>query len=359
MKRNEVIKTLVLAPDKHYTRISEGSFIRLKNGNILFAFSRFQNGYEDDSPSNIVAIESADEGKTWSAPRKLIDARRDYQTSNVMSCSLLRMQNGDLGLFYIVKANEYTYQVWLSRSNDEGRTFYRNIECSAHRGDGIYVMNNHRVLRLQSGRILIPIAYHRISRLDNNRRYYDFRATTLFLLSDDDGESFRESNNTLYMPLQRSHSGLQEPGAIQLQNGIIWSYMRTDMMFQFESYSLDEGKTWTQAQPSRFTSPCSPMLIERCPWDNALYAIFNPIPEYLGRNAPKEGRGRTPLVYAKSIDDGKTWTDEYIIEDDPNAGYCYPACFFTNDGYMLASYCSGTVEQGSCLVQTTIARIKI
>ena len=35
---------LVLAPDTTYPRHSEGAFIRLKDGNIFFAYSRFYSG---------------------------------------------------------------------------------------------------------------------------------------------------------------------------------------------------------------------------------------------------------------------------------------------------------------------------
>ncbi len=358
MKASDSKAVLVLSPGGNYPRHSEGAFIRLNNGNILFAYSRFHSDWLDDAPSDIVGLESADEGETWGETRVLIEASA-FNTQNVMSCNLLRMDNGDLGLYYIVKANAYTFQIWLSRSRDEGHTFYEHIQCSHHRGDGLYVLNNDRVRRLKSGRIILPLAYHRVSRLDDDKRYYDYRSFTTFLYSDDDGYTYQESADTVFIHSPRSRSGLQEPGVIQLNDNLLWAFMRTDMMFQYESYSFDGGVHWTQAQPSRFTSPCSPMLVVRRPENGWLYAIFNPIPEYLGRNAPRESGGRTPLVYSISQDDGASWSEEYVVEDDPRAGYCYPACFFTDDGHMLLSYCSGLPEQLSCLAQTTISKVKL
>lgn len=359
MLQSERRTVLVLGPEGNYPRHSEGSFFRMKDGGILFVYSRFHDGWLDDAPSDIVGITSYDEGETWSEPRVYIAAEQ-YNTENVMSCSLLRMNNGDLGLFYLVKANMWTYQLWLSRSRDEGKTFYEHHECSRHRGDGIYVVNNDRVRRLSSGRIIVPLAVHRIVRLDGDiKRYYDFRAVTLFLYSDDDGLTFNESSQTLSIPSSHSHSGLQEPGVIELADNLLWAYMRTDMMFQYESFSFDQGDTWTQPQPSRFTSPCSPMLVVRRPDNGWLYAIFNPIPEYLGRNAPRSSGGRTPIVFSISQDNGKTWGEEQIIADDPVRGYCYPAALFTNDGCMLVSYCSGSPEQLSCLAETTISKVKL
>ena len=179
--------------------------MRLNDGGILFVYSRFNGDWLDDAPSDIVGITSYDEGETWTEPRVYISAKQ-FNTENVMSCTLLRMENGDLGVFYLVKANPWTYQLWLSRSRDEGETFYEHRECSRHRGDGIYVINNDRVRRLSSGRIIVPLAVHRILRLDGDqKRYYDFRAVTLFLYSDDDGLTFTESSQTLAMPSPRSH----------------------------------------------------------------------------------------------------------------------------------------------------------
>lgn len=358
MKQSDMRKVLVIQPDPTHPRHSEGCFIRLNDGGILFAYSRFNGDWLDDAPSDIVGRVSYDEGETWSEPHMLIKAS-DHNGINVMSCTMMRMQDGELGLFYIIKTNAYTFQIWLSRSKDEGKTFYRHIQCSAHRGDGIYVMNNDRVRRLDSGRIIIPIAIHRIERLEGGKRMYDFRATTMFLLSDDDGETFRESFDILFMPSQRSKSGLQEPGVVEVRPGLLWAYMRTDMMFQWETFSFDGGDRWTQPQPSRFTSPNSPMLVVKNPANGELISIFNPIPEYLGRNAPRESGGRTPLVYTASSDMGDTWSEEYVIEDNPRAGYCYPSCFFTNDGHMLLSYCSGLPEQRSCLSQTTLTKVKL
>ncbi|NLE68964.1 MAG: exo-alpha-sialidase [Clostridiales bacterium] len=358
MKHSKRRTVLLLPPGGEITRQSEGSFLRLKDGGILFVWSRFLGDWIDDAPSDILGITSYDEGESWSEPRTLITGRQ-FGVDNVMSCSLLRMANGDLGLYYLVKASPWANQVWLSRSRDEGQSFDPPRQCSFHRGEGLYVINNHRVQRLSSGRIIIPLAFHRVSRLEGDRRYFDGRAVTVFLYSDDDGVSYHESPQTVSMPSTRSNSGLQEPGVIELADNLLWGYARTDMMFQYEFFSLDGGLSWTQAQPSRFTSPNAPMLVVREPGTQTLYAIFNPIPNYLGRQTPPATAGRTPFVYCKSADNGHSWAELVIIEDDPGCGYCYPATLFTKDGCLLLSYCSGASDQPFCLTQTTLSKIDL
>ena len=93
--------------------------------------------------------------------------------------------------------------------------------------------------------------------------------------------------------------------------------------------------------------------------DGKLYAIWNPIPEYNGREKV-DGiftGGRTPMVIAVSESDGKTFTEPVAFEWDEERGYCYCAICFTEDALLLA-YCAGGKEEGSCLVKTRIRRIE-
>ena len=101
------------------------------------------------------------------------------------------------------------------------------------------------------------------------------------------------------------------------------------------------------------------MKIKRNPYTNALVAVWNPIPNYFGREIRPRCGGRTPLIYAVSTDEAQTWSEGHTIEDDPLRGYCYPALFFTRDGRMLVSYCAGGPEDVHCLTRTNIAKIDL
>ena len=147
-------------PDGRYTRHSEGSFLRLDDGRILFVYSRFSGGYDDDADCDLAASWSSDEGETWTEPVRVISAA-SHGVGNIMSVSLLRMQNGDAGVFYGVKDSPSRNRFWLARSRDGGRTFYRRTECSLSDRPGYYVLNHDRVIRLSSGRLVLPLAYHR------------------------------------------------------------------------------------------------------------------------------------------------------------------------------------------------------
>ena len=51
---------LQLRADQTYTRHSEGAFLRMKDGGILYAYSRFIGSDDDGAPSDIVGLWSYD-----------------------------------------------------------------------------------------------------------------------------------------------------------------------------------------------------------------------------------------------------------------------------------------------------------
>ena len=83
-------------------RNGEGAFIKLKNGTIMFGFTEFlDNDWDDDFCARISYILSEDSGETWSDKKVLFEKPEDAK--NLMCLSFLRMNNGDIGAFFIHK----------------------------------------------------------------------------------------------------------------------------------------------------------------------------------------------------------------------------------------------------------------
>ncbi len=349
--------TLDLRPGAGNPRNSEGAFLTLPDLSILFVYSKFVgDSSNDDGVAAIASRISGDGGRTWSDDRILFTAS-DHQARNIMSVSLLAMQNGDIGLFYAIRQGWHDTRLHLRRSSDQGRTWSAAVPCMPC--PGYFVTNNDRVIRLAGGRILVPANYHRMKGFDpTDWRSFDGRGMPCLFYSDDDGASWQEGRGTCSTCLPHSQSGLQESGLLERQNGAVWQWMRTDAGCQYEAFSVDGGDNWTIPTPSRFTAPCSPLSMKRMPGSGKLLAVWNPIPNYIGRAIQKAGWGRTPLVLATSADDGATWTEPFVIEDDPAHGYCYTAIHFTADAVLLA-YCAGGPEDGICLARTVVRRIPL
>ena len=350
-----VTKTGQFPPIAGNPRYSEGAFIRGKQGQILFAYSRYHGeSISDHAACDIALTVSWDEGQTWSESRLIARAETfGKDVKNIMSVSALEQQNGDIAFYFLIKESDLTSTIGRAVSSD-GVNF-RVERCRADFPPFYYVINNDRLVRLRNGRILAPAAY--ISAEDCRAKLRVPYVTTL-LISDDDGESFYKAEFD-YTATDRQNEcyGLQEPGVIENPDSSLYLWMRTNCYCQYEAESKGDVNAFTVPHASQFTSPLSPMQIKD--FDGVRYAIYNPTPNYNGRVNADGTWGRTPLAIRKSTDGGKTYGPLNMIEDDHTRGYCYPAVFKNNDGHLLLAYCCGNAVDGNTLCRLGIARAKI
>jgi sialidase-1 len=332
---NQVV--LDLEPTRENPRNSEGAFVTLKSGRILFLYTQFYGGKADNSPARLVSIHSDDAGRTWSSPPQVVVTNAG--TENVMSVSLLRLRSGRIALFYLVKNSWIDCRPHVQFSDDEAVTWTPPKLVVA--APGYFVLNNDRVIQLKSGRLVMPLAFHRSKGSDpRSSRSFDSRAVDFWYLSDDEGKTWREADSWWAIPVS-SRTGLQEPGVVELADGKLLGWARTDQGSQFGFSSTDDGKTWTAPVPTALKSPTSPASIKRLPDAAALLAVFN---DHSGQFDFPAGK-RTPLVAAGSMDGGRTWPVRKLLEGDPDGWYCYTAIHFADDAVLLA-YCAGDSKVG-------------
>jgi hypothetical protein len=328
---------LNVEPTRDNPRNSEGAFVALKSGRTLFIYTHFEGGAADHSPAQLVSIHSDDGGRTWSRePRTVVE---NPPGANVMSVSLLRLRGGPIALFYLAKNTLLDCRPIMRISTDEAQSWSE----PRHVGDapGYFVLNNDRVIQLQGGRLVVPLAFHRSRATDpKNYRSLDMRAIALWYWSEDEGKSWQEADDWWALPA-RTGTGLQEPGVVELADSHLFSWMRTDQGAQFGCYSTDGGKRWSPPARTDLQSPTSPASIKRLPGSSDLLAIYN---DHSGRFPFPKGK-RSPLVAAISTDGGKTWPRRKLIEGDLNGWYCYTAIHFTEEAVLLA-YCAGDLEVG-------------
>ena len=347
-----------LDPGNENPRNSEGSFVTLTDGTILFAYSRFTSSGSDFGSADIAAIYSHDGGETWSSDPQIIV--RNTGGINVMSVSLLRLRDGRIALFYLVKSSENDCRPCMRTSDDEGGTWSAPINVIPT--PGYYVVNNDRVVQLKSGRIVIPAAFHRRKTVtDTSWKAVDSRGIMLAFLSDDAGATWRESRSWWALPVP-SNSGLQEPGCVELTNGHLYGYCRTDTGYQWSTVSRDGADTWSPPEPAPFISPNSPLSMKRLPpsepgKNGHLLAIWNDkSPRFASQVRPSSPSARTPLVSAVSEDEGRTWAHHRLLENDAESGYCYTAIHMLPTACMLA-YCAGSKATGSILNTLRIRKV--
>ena len=352
--------TFDLVHGKNNARNSEGAFLRTASGRIRFIYSRYTgDNWHDGATADLAEVYSDDNGKTWQ-DRGVIVPRGS--ADNIMSVSLLRLAADDVRMFYLEKRalarrNQTATRAdgddgcsscvpIMRRSADDGETWSEAERIIPF--DEYYILNNDRVIRLASGRIIMPFSHHRF------RTGRGVCAGLVFTLySDDNGNSWRESDTVLCPNFQAEASrGFQEPGMIELAPGHLWLWSRTGLGYQYSSHSYDDGMTWSAAVPDlNFPLPAfpSPMSVKRDPETGILYAIWNGADRQLYPVLPHpDGDGRSPLVMIRSLDNGKTWERKrpVFLETDPERGFCYTAMEFLGGGELLLAYCCGRLLDG-------------
>lgn len=357
-------EVLFLKTSEENSRIGEGAFVRLRNQGIMFAFSDYLKGKgkngkcNDEDECRISACISYDEGETWGEKRVLLTKQENAQ--NIMSVSFLRLQDGGLAMFYIEKYMKdlgiFTDKICMKVSMDEGVTWGNETVCFPM--EGYHILNNDRVIRLASGRILVPVAVHNTNGFEAASGWLA-PGRIAFSVSDDDGRTWRMIPQMISSPF-KDRTQLQEPGVYQHEDGEIWMWCRTGYGCQYMAFSRDDGETWSELEPGTyFTSPASPMQVKKV--GTYTVAVFNPIPWYCGRDTVREPWGRTPIVCAVSTDDGKSHNAEsfsrlFYLEDDYSNSYCYPAIFEGNKYFLAAYYHSN--DSGYALDSTKIIKVE-
>lgn len=313
-------------------RNSEGDFIELKDGRILFVYSRFIGASgSDHAPAQLVGRYSADEGISWTKDDQVIVDREGDM--NVMSVSLLRLKNGKIALVYARKNSLSDCIPQLRISEDEGKT-WTDPKAIIQDRKGYFVVNNDRIVQLKSGRILVPVSLHKTPETP-----WKNKGTIQCYYSDDNGMSWHAGDSVL----TPDSIITQEPGLLELKKGKLMVYMRASGGAQYQSFSEDEGLTWTMAEPAAIPSPISPASIKRIPGTGDLLLVWN----NNGASGPGYFKSkRSPLTIAVSKDEGKSWQKIKNIEDDPDGMFCYTAIHFTKS-HVLLGYGVGLGLQNS------------
>ncbi|MGV3556503.1 sialidase family protein [Larkinella arboricola] len=334
---------LQLNPGPDNPRNSEGDFITLKNGHILFIYSRYTGGSTSDhAPAYLASRLSKDGGKTWTQKDEVVVEKEGDM--NVMSVTLLRLQNGKIALFYLKKNSEQDCIPMLRISADEAKTWSQPVACITDK-QGYFVLNNNRVIQLKNGRLLMAVAQHQ-----SLGGKWQNQGTLFSYYSDDNGATWKSSP-----AVPNAQNVLtQEPGVVELKDGRVMMIIRAGGGFQQVSYSTDKGQTWSQIEASNLHSPVSPATIARIPSTKDLLVVWN---NNDGSNPAIKGK-RTPLTVAISKDEGKTWQHVRNIETDPDGWYCYIAIHFTKKDVLLG-YCAGSQQQKTHLSVTRINRLNL
>ncbi len=285
------------SPDKSDVyRWSEGSIVSLDGKqHLMMVVTALGFGGHDDTAGDILRADSYDGGRTWTPQDELTVFQKNIGKANVMSPSLLRLDENSLLCFFIVQ-NEGRIEggTWMRRSEDNGKTWSEPTPLP-YKGYG--GLASDRAFLTSKGRILLPVW----NSMDGLKSTYVY-----CLYSDDRGKSWKE---TVPMTTPKGSTGrttdpaAEEPTIVELHDGRLMMFMRTYLKSIYVSYSEDGGLTWSTPCDSGIPAAGAMPTIRRMP-NGDLLLIWNWAPtEKIDGPWP-----RNRISSAVSTDDGKTWT---------------------------------------------------
>ena len=311
---------LSLLPGENNPRNSEGAFVTLRNGDIMFVYTRYVGtSASDHAPASLAARISTDRGKTWSKTDREIVANEGKM--NVMSVSLLRLLDGRIALIYLRKNSNVDCCPCIRFSSDEGENWSEPIDCVTDE-TAYYVLNNDRVMQQEDGTLLMPLGLHR------NDGGFQPGAEIYCYISKDSGLTWQRQQQ---VP-NPDNLVLQEPGLVQLDPKTILMYIRSNAGCQCYSRSQDNGATWSPVEKSPLIAPLSPAAVKKIPGSDDLLAIWN-----------HDTKERNPFNIAILDPTAKIikWEKTLDFSADASHWFCYPSLHFIGENEFLTSYCSG------------------
>jgi hypothetical protein len=215
------------------------SLLREKDGSINFIFRKGDwdhGGFSDE----LFSMVTKDEGKTWSEPVIIGNTGEAAQ-----SFSTISPVTDEIISFFIRRDRSVKGNYRFVRSSN-GRTDWEyNYLFDTLRFGGMGY-GNCLWIDLPDGTKRVIAGAHQGN--IGARSYY----------SDDDGKTWGRSEPVFVPNLIPNiwHTGAVEPSFLQLNDGRIWMLIRNSNDRLWESFSSDNGETWSEAVPTRFK--CGP-----------------------------------------------------------------------------------------------------
>lgn len=159
---------------------------------------------------------------------------------------------------------------------------------------------------------------------------------TAIYVSTDKGITWNLRGKTECLDTSSGKNNLDDPVLVEKKDGTLWHVIRTDAG-PYESFSYDNGKTWTHAVKSSINGPATRMTIDRLASGNLLMVYH-------------DADWRTNLTAYLSTDDGATWSHKLLLDERGNV--TYPDTIQSSDGTIYVIYDWGRTSEKEILMAT-------
>lgn len=289
-----------------------GSMLELKDGSLLTVTMSGRST-------------SPDGGRTWSEPEPVRDLEGHELQGKVRH--LLRLKSGGIGGFYGGQSDrnqKYGISPWFGRSDDEGKTWSKPVKVGEPYNNAVM----HDAIVTSRGRIVVPV-YKLLGKgirekgkalfgdqvaLVGHHGYELFFTYCWVYYSDDEGKTWHTNEGKgiwgaggeLFVTLDYSAGGhyrCNEPVVAEVSPDHLLMFLRTPLGRLYQSWSKDDGTSWSRPEPTTLASALAPAALERIPGSNDLLVIWN----QSSADEIERGMQRHRLSSAISKDGGTTW----------------------------------------------------
>ena len=251
-------------------------------------------------------------GGKWLAPVSAADGvQKDGKRLPTWNPVLYQIPQGDLVLFYKVGPKPAEWWGMMKTSKDGGITWSEAIKLP----DGYIGPVKNKLTMLDNGNLFAA------SSKEGNGWKIHFEVT------NDMGKTFR-----MIGPIESNGINAIQPSILQHGNGKLQILARSQSRAIVESWSLDNGETWSPLAKTNL--PNNNSGTDAVTMKNGVHVlVYNHVlpPGELAKGP------RTPLNVSVSKD-GINWSAALILEDSPISQYSYPAVIQTSDGMLHFIY---------------------
>ncbi|HEY1377122.1 MAG TPA: sialidase family protein [Gemmataceae bacterium] len=268
-------------------------------------------GTREKHPDVGVWLSRRENGK-WASPVEVANGvQPDGSRQPCWNPVLFRPKGEALHLFYKVGPSPSRWWGMVTTSADGGKTWAEPRRLP----DGILGPIKDKPVQLADGRIISPTSDEA-----NGWRVY-------FERSADGGKTWARGD---WLNDGKEIAAIQ-PTILVHRGGGLQALCRNRHGPILETWSTDQGKTWSKLTPTELPNPNSGIDAVTLA-DSRHVLVYNHVPPFDGRR----GGQRTPLNVAVSAD-GKTWHAAAVLEREPGE-YSYPAVIQAADGSVHVTY---------------------
>lgn len=303
MLKDEFIFDRASFPESHASTIAE-----TPKGLVAAWFG----GTKEGKPDVCIWVSRYEKGK-WTEPYQVADGIvNDTLRYACWNPVLYQVPGGDLLLFYKIGPKVAGWKGWMKTSKDGGHTW----STAQALPEGFLGPIKDKPVLLSNGLLLCP------SSTEGSGWKVHFEMTPDF------GKTWKKTD-----PINDGKTlNAIQPSVLFHKDGNLQALCRTQNRAIAESWSKDNGKTWT---PMTLTTlPNNNSGIDAVTLSNGWQLlVYNHVLPPAG-----ETKGaRTPLNVAISKD-GKSWYATLVLEDSPVSQYSYPSVIQTSDGMVHIVY---------------------